>query len=600
MLSLLQYFLNEAAPGRLRQFLWLMAFIVLNGFVELVALTMLALFITSLSAPEQVMQSHYVGLAARILEPEILQDARAFCLALSVAAIIALILKNVLLAIQHYVASRFDGALNKDFGVKMLSGFLSQPYAESSGKNSSEVMQVISWKAHVGTLASSLCTVATDAAISLFMFATMLIIQPAMTLCIIGGLVFTGWASFRLLRGKALVIGNSILKLQFSITNLIMRTVQGLRDVTLFNAARESELLLQKDQDTLARSRAAQLSLERAPTWILETVGVGGLILGAIIMLTSTDVSTARMMGTLSLVAVAAWRILPAIYRSMAVLGTIRSYQPHLHRVREFVEKSKTHALRKAASQRSLTLLSSSIDLQGVRFRYKGAAQDALSDINVTIPRGSITGIIGPSGAGKSTLVDLLSGLLAPSQGQLLVDGILVDDSRQEAWMRQIGLVPQSPYLFEATLAQNIAYTLVPDAIDMDKVWNSCRQAGVAEFLPILPQGLETIIGERAGLLSGGQAQRVAIARALYRNPQVLLFDEATSSLDDANARFVLDTIRAQHGDKTVIIISHNMQSVMFCDTVFLLKQGRIIEQGPPEKIVQRYQESLHQQGQSK
>jgi len=198
-------------------------------------------------------------------------------------------------------------------------------------------------------------------------------------------------------------------------------------------------------------------------------------------------------------------------------------------------------------------------------------------------------GIIGHSGAGKSTLTDLLTGLLEPSGGRILVDGRPIGPASRESWRSQIGFVPQKPFLFDGTLAENVAFALTPADVDRAPVERSCAQAGVNEFLADLPLGLDTVIGDQGGLLSGGQAQRVAIARALYRNPQVLIFDEATSSLDDKNERYVMASLAALREGKAVIIIAHRLKTVESCDIVFWLEDGKVLLSGTPGQVLPQY-----------
>jgi ABC-type multidrug transport system fused ATPase/permease subunit len=339
-----------------------------------------------------------------------------------------------------------------------------------------------------------------------------------------------------------------------------------------------------------ARQQAAQRICERGPVWVLETAVLGALILGCVVMIRSAGVTSAQMMGTLSVLAVSAWRILPALYRSVTALGTMRGFLPCLERVRSFLDEVEREGLRlPAAAQEVLPPLEREVRLEGVRFRYAGSETETLAGIDMTVGLGQCVGIIGLSGAGKSTLTDLLTGLLEPTGGCILVDGRPLGPANRESWRGQIGFVPQKPFLFDGTLAENVAFALTPGDVDRAAVEKSCALAGVNEFLADLPQGLDTVIGDQGGLLSGGQAQRVAIARALYRDPRVLILDEATSFLDEKNERTVMDSVAGFRAGKAVILIAHRLKTVENCDIVFWLRDGRIVASGTPGEILPRY-----------
>jgi ABC-type multidrug transport system fused ATPase/permease subunit len=225
--------------------------------------------------------------------------------------------------------------------------------------------------------------------------------------------------------------------------------------------------------------------------------------------------------------------------------------------------------------------LQSDIRLAGVSYAYPSAATRALDDLTLRIRKGESIGFVGPSGSGKSTLVDVVLGLLAPTAGQVLVDGENIQDNLR-AWQDQIGYVPQSIYLTDDTLRRNVAFGLANEAIDDAAVRRAIRAAQLEEFVASLPDGLETLVGERGIRLSGGQRQRIGIARALYHDPAVLVLDEATSALDTATESGVMQAVTALHGSKTILIVAHRLSTVAHCDRLCRLEQGRIVAETAP------------------
>jgi ABC-type multidrug transport system fused ATPase/permease subunit len=225
-----------------------------------------------------------------------------------------------------------------------------------------------------------------------------------------------------------------------------------------------------------------------------------------------------------------------------------------------------------------------SLVLDGVSFQYGGTTTNALDQINLTVPCGSSVGIVGSSGAGKSTLVDIVLGLLVPTTGRVLVDGVDIATAPR-GWQQRVGYVPQSIFLSDDSIRANVAFGIDPACVDEAAVLRAAAAAQLDRFLAELPDGLDTLVGERGVRLSGGQRQRIGIARALYHDPQVLILDEATSALDTATERDVMQAVDSLHGTKTLIIVAHRLSTVAKCDALYRLDRGRIVLSGTFEEV---------------
>ncbi|MEF2144006.1 MAG: ABC transporter ATP-binding protein [Desulfovibrionaceae bacterium] len=590
MLNMLQYFLATLNPCHKKQWWWFLALVVLTALFELVALGLVALFITSLTALDQVMLSRYAAYGKQMFGEALFSDPQLFYLTLGSATIIMMVLKNALLGLQYYVTTRFEGTMSTDAGTRMLRWFLECPYEWSSRQNPADVHSHVQWRLFVGYLPSNLIQVFSDGVISLLLLGSLFFFEPLLSLCVFLGLGSVGGGFFLLCKNKISDYGSTSRNLNFSNSRECLRNIQGMRELKAFNAVSSSLSLFGLQLHKWARCAAMQKVLERAPVWILESVGIFGIIGGSVIMICHTEYSSARIMGTLSLVAISAWRILPSISRSVGMLGSISGYLPNLHKVRDFIETMREQLAKTAAIiPEPLPLLEKEIDLHEVEYAYPGSSRKALNGVSLRILRGEMVGIIGHSGAGKSTLADILAGFIEPTGGRVRIDDNELDAKTASSWRDQLGIVPQHPYFFEGSLRSNIALTFSDDAIDHERLTKSCELAGVDEFQNDLPDGLDSAMGERGARLSGGQMQRVAIARALYRDPPVLLFDEATSSLDDANEELVRETILGLRGKRTIIIIAHRLRTVEQCDKLLWLRQGRVAGCGAPEDILSRY-----------
>jgi ATP-binding cassette subfamily C protein len=310
------------------------------------------------------------------------------------------------------------------------------------------------------------------------------------------------------------------------------------------------------------------------------------LLGGLIILVTLQGRDHATIVPLLGLYGYAGFRLLPALARVAAKLQRLNFGSAAVNQVYEdYVHLAKAPKL--PASDVAPLPFAREIRFDAVSYTYPGGSRLALKDISLVVPYGASVAIVGPSGGGKSTLVDILLGLLVPDSGRILVDGVDTATSIR-AWQRNLGYVPQTPYLLDDTLRRNIAFG-VPDAdIDEQAVAEAVRMAQLTDLVASLPNGLDSAIGERGIRLSGGQRQRIVIARALYPRPAMLILDEATSELDNLTEREIGAAIDALAGQKTILIVAHRMTTVRNCDVIVFLVEGRIADMGRYDELVAR------------
>jgi ABC-type multidrug transport system fused ATPase/permease subunit len=293
----------------------------------------------------------------------------------------------------------------------------------------------------------------------------------------------------------------------------------------------------------------------------------------------------------LAIFAVASFRIVPGASRLLSAFQTIKHMEPSVRLLlQEFDSKDNSYIKNNYLPKDLSTPLKfqKEINLTNLSFSYPIRKEFVLSKISMTIKKGDFVGIIGETGSGKSTLINLLIGLLKSSDGKVEVDGLNIN-SNLTKWYKKIGYVPQSVYLIDDTIRKNIAFGLREDDIDNDLVAKAIEKANLDEFVNNLPDGLETIVGEKGIRLSGGQQQRIGIARALYRDPEILILDEATSSLDEATEKKIMESIQFLKGKKTLIVITHRLITVKNCDKIYFIDKGNIIKQGSPKEILNTY-----------
>jgi len=315
--------------------------------------------------------------------------------------------------------------------------------------------------------------------------------------------------------------------------------------------------------------------VQAIPRLWLETLAVACLsVLVLLIVSQGREISDA--LPIIALFAAAAFRVLPSINRIISSVQDLQFSRPivstlygdflldvgRIEEGQERIEQFQT------------------LRMDAVSFGYEGTTDASLRGVSLHVDRGEAVGIVGQSGAGKSTLVDVLLGLLHSAQGSILVNGVPLADIRRE-WQNSIGYVPQTIYLADDSVRRNVALGIPDDEIDDSRLWLALESAQLADFIRGLPEQLETLVGERGSKLSGGQRQRIGIARALYHDPQVLILDEATSSLDLDTERGVMNAVESLHGVKTVIIVSHRLSTVEYCNRIYVVDDGRVVEEGP-------------------
>ncbi len=586
-------------PRRRRQFWLLFAGICMVALVETATMGVTALFASSITDPETVLKSSKLVQLKRFFPDFPCVDAQSLIVSLSVATALMLAVKNGLTAVVSYVNGLYSALVDAFFGELLLSGFLHKRYEWHLHHNSADLITIIGWRRYIGNVVVYMAIqTLSDGVLVLVLSAALFALSPEVSLVVCGVLGLAALLVYKGIRPWFDRTARRVSALDLSVNRQVTKALHGIKDVKV--CGREEPFMEDYRIDVLdyAHTEAKQRLLARCPAWILETTGF--VMVSAIVLLELLvmEASTARITGTVALLAVAAWRVLPAINRILSSVTAIRQNLPQAVKVLDSIAECEADLdLGKArpdpGALASPVSFARAIEIKAVSFVYGQSAEPALDRVGLTIEKGRSVGLVGRSGAGKSTLVDMIIGLLPPTSGHVLIDGSEFTPENARAWLDRIGYVGQSPYIYDGTLAENVAFGLHGGQIDRDKVLACCVQAAMQDFLDDLPQGIDTAIGERGARLSGGQRQRVAIARALYRDPEVLVLDEATSALDEKSEDFIQQTVRGLTGKQTLIIIAHRLTTVEDCDQVVWLEGGRIREIGPPGEVLARYREEM-------
>ena len=559
-----------------------------GALVELGMAGGLAFFVSVLTDPGVIQRHELLVNLVRHIPFGLGESERGVIVFLAAGVAFLFLVKNAFGLFIAYWQARFGGVVEAFLGKSMLSGFMGMPFQWILGTNSADMILLLNFPRTIGNtfVPQCLCIVG-DILLMFTLVGGVFIVHPSLALSVFFALSVLAVIIFRQTRNRVDVLAQAVLDLRIDIGRNLLKSVHGYKDVRLAGAS--SSLVM--ENYAMGVSKALLMGKQslwvRLPSALIEVLGISGLMTVVGVMLYTSGYSRATVMGTLALLAVAAWRILPAISRVLSGLATLRTVAPDVDYALAHLVLFREKAQRLFQTAEPIPF-QDGLELKEVGFTYETGSRPVLSGLDFRIGVGETLGIVGRSGGGKSTLVNLLIGLLHPVEGSIDIDGKPFVAEDGPGWMQTVGYVPQSSYICDGSLAENIAFGCPPDQVSMDRVHECCRLAAL-DFVDDLAEGVHTRIGERGVLLSGGQAQRVAIARALYRDPAMLIFDEATSSLDTASEKAIQRTIYSFKGERTLVIIAHRLSTVEDCDKVIWLDEGKIRMAGAAAEVLAVY-----------
>ena len=491
--------------------------------------------------------------------------------------VIFFFVKNAALVGIAIAQSRALARLQSDLSTHMLSAYLARPFTYHLGKNSAELVRNTTGMAFnvVSGVVTSLCTIGTESLVATLIVIALLATYPVPALLsavLIGGFIAVSYRFFKESLSRQGARANDEATEMIKWVN---QSLGGIKEVKILG--REGFFVEQYSHHVNQYSRANLYGqmLAQMPRYVIEFVVVAAMV-AVSVALVGQGRSAADLLSALALFGAASIRLMPSANRIWNALATLRAQLPAL----EIIERDV--GAESVAAPAALTAARPMIQgmvLERVSYTYPGASTPALAEVGLSIPAGVVAAVIGRSGAGKSTLVDIVLGLHTPDSGVVRVDGRDIAGDLP-SWRAGIGYVPQSIFLSDDSVARNVAFGLHDADIDESRVWRALSSAQLDEFIRALPAGLGTVIGERGARLSGGQKQRIGIARALYRDPSLLVLDEATSSLDTETEREFARVLAALKGKTTVLVIAHRLETIRMCERLFLLDSGRLVASG--------------------
>lgn len=568
-----------------KNFYLLFILILFMALFEALGVASILPFFSILTNPEIIESNEYLFYLYNLSKKFGINKLNEFILLFGALTFVLFIMSLIIKGVATYLQTRFTLMREFTIGKRLIEGYLHQPYDWFLKKNSAELGKTILSEVSLVLYGSiiPLINLIAQTTVALALIILLVIVDPVLALRVGFTLAICYLIIFLTLKKYISKIGYERVRdndLRFKIVSEAFGAVKEIK----FGGLEEKYInRFIKPAENYAKSLSLVQIIGQLPRYFLEGIALGGMII-LVSYLAVNGKNFTNIIPVLALYAFAGYRLIPAlqqIYSALTQLNFSKSALNSLYNDLTSIKYKNTLDYSQSIS------IKNHIKLENIKFKYSENKNYVLKNISLVIPSLSKVGFVGSTGAGKTTLIDVILGLLIPQDGKFFVDETLITSKNIRNWQKLIGYVPQQIYLSDDTLASNIAFGVDKEEIDYNSLEKSTKIANLHNFiLDELPNGYETIIGERGIRLSGGQRQRIGIARALYHNPKLLILDEATSSLDNLTEKIITDAINNLQNKITIIVIAHRLTTLKNCDKIYLLENGEIKSSGNYDELL--------------
>ena len=529
---------------------------------------------------------------AQIYQNSEIESKETFLFLIGLSVFSTMILASLTSIYTIWRLSLFSSEVGVEISNRLFVYYLRQPWLFHVSRNSAQLTKQISTEA--GRMAilvvSPLLQIGAKLVFTVFMSTVLLWYNPQIAITILMFFALSYMTIFYIVRPKLELNGKDISDQLQSRFKLMSDGFGGIKDILLHNKGQYFEDKFTESGKIFAKSQGSNQAIALIPKYIMELMAFGIIILLILFLIKTYEGNLSEILPILTVYALAGFKLLPNFQNIFANLSHVRgniasfeeiahdleaSYKLDILNERDFVNNEKIS-------------FKKSINLNNIFFTYPGQNSPILNNLSLSIPKNSMIGIVGSSGSGKSTFIDLLLGLVKADKGEILIDNKLIDKNNIRNWQTIIGFVPQSVYLLDGSIMENISIGLAENEVCKEKVIKSIERANLTELVGSYEDGIHTQIGERGVQLSGGQRQRISIARALYNDAEVLVFDEATSSLDGITEQLVMKAINEFSGSKTIIMVAHRLTTVKNCDIIYFFNKGKVEDSGTYKELIKK------------
>ena len=526
---------------------------------------------------------------AQIYKSSGITSESQFVFILGVFVLLALSISTIISMFTVWKLSIFAHQIGTELADRLYTHYLKQGWLFHASGSSAQLTKKIATETTRVTANILVPLMHMNSKILLVFLLSLSIIIYNPKVAIIGISIFvaTYLILFRIVRTRLASFGKATSDVTEQRFRLMNEGFGGIKDVLLLGRDADFIGRFNKTGNILAYSLGTTNAIIQIPRYLVELIAFGSIILLILYLMVSYEANLGIILPILSIYAVGAIKLLPAFQQIYGSIGVIKANLAAFDSIRDDLNNSFRVEPKKQIIEKKYLNPKQQISLENIAFTYPNKEEPTLNQLSMTIPANSVIGVVGPSGAGKSTLIDIFLGLIEPQEGQLIVDHTIINGQNLRSWQNSIGFVAQSIFLSEGTIAENIAFGISHDQIDLEQVQKVIKLAYLDEFIQTLNDGVDTRVGERGVQLSGGQRQRIGIARALYHKAEVIVFDEATSSLDGVAEKMIMDAIHDFSGQKTIILIAHRLKTVQKCDKIFFINNGKVDDQGTYQELLE-------------
>ena len=502
---------------------------------------------------------------------------RQFFLYVVLFLIAIYLIKNVYLITISYVKYTFIYNNQLKLSGRLIDCYLRKPYTYHLDKNSAEMIRSIMLDSErffqmLLTIFSAFSEIMVSALLCIYLLVVDWFITVSVVVIL---LVFSG-LYLLIFHGRTKENGKISQYNDGKMHQAINQALGAVKDIKILHREEYFVKAFTKRGEKKYTAVRNNEILGQIPAYLIETVCIGAILLVLVVKLFNGEDLTG-MISQLAAFAMAAFKLLPSVGKIDNYLNLIVFLKPSADLIYRDIKETEDMITAEIPEKDAKADASGGIRVEHVSYRYPNTTNDVLSDVNIMIEDGASVGFVGPSGAGKSTIADVILGILTPTEGKVTYGGMNVHEHPLE-WSKKLAYIPQAIFLADETIRSNVAFGIDEDKIEEDKVWKALEEAQLDDFVRSLPEGLDTMVGERGVRLSGGQRQRIGIARALYGDPQILVLDEATSALDQETEAAVMDAIERLRGRKTLLIIAHRLSTIENCNIIFKVSNGHITD----------------------
>jgi len=586
MFKLLKNLFNLLSPNQRKRFYLLQFLVIVMSVFEILGVASIIPFMALVGDTNQLEQNTFI---AEIYKLSGITSESQFVFLIGLCVLGLLFISMIISIFTTWGLSMFANKIGTEIADRLYTYYLQKDWLFHASGSSAQLTKKIATETMrvTGAVLVPLMQMNSKVVLSFLMSLSIFFYDPKVALIGLSIFAISYFFLFKGVRNRLNKNGIAISEVNEERYRLMNEGFGGIKDLLLLG--RDSDFInrFNKSGKTLAYSQGTNAALAQAPRYFVELLAFGSMIVLILYLIASHNGNLGMILPILSVYAIGTIKLLPAFQQIYSSIAIIKANIPAFESIQKDLYDSLHIESKSLKLEQNYLNPKHSISIENITFTYPNKEEPALNKLNMLIPSNSVIGIVGPSGSGKSTLIDILLCLIKPDNGHLKIDDEIINYKNRRSWQNTIGFVAQTIFLSEGTIAENVAFGIPENQINISQVQKVLELAHLKDFISTLDQGIHTKVGERGVQLSGGQRQRIGIARALYHNAEVLVFDEATSSLDGITEKMIMEAIHNFSGKKSIILIAHRLKTVKKCDKIFFINKGKVADQGTYQELIE-------------